>query len=402
MHKKILIVTPSLPFPKTGAEQADRANGFLQLKKMGYQIKVIAKIPIYRTLEEVQKISQLIGIEILSITYKYNNGEFNFPNKLIKLFKRLVNIKYLDGAALEYTEPEIKKVFEEQLKDWQPDYVWFDYTYLWPLYVIAKRYKLPVITRSINFEAIHFLQEDGCSLINIIKSIPKFISEYIIVKKSKVIFAITPKEERIYKSLGGKEVFTLPLRSLPACLRKTHNINDHSEIKIFFMGSTYNVSHNRQALEFIIKNIAPTVEKKYPGKFTFFILGSKVPDNLKVYFNERVIYLGALYGDELEKFLLGMDIALIPYLFGAGMQQKIFEPLSRGIPTITNKKGIAEYPFEHRKHVYLANTLEEYINGLVFLMNASERQKLSSESIKLAWEIFSEEKLNSIVKNCIV
>ncbi len=112
-----------------------------------------------------------------------------------------MNIGYWDGAAFEYADPEIKAIFSRELDEFKPDAVWFDYTYLWPLYKIAKKNKIPIYTRSINFEPMHFLDEDGHSWWNYLKSIPKFVSEYLTTRMSDKIFAITPKEAEIYNYL---------------------------------------------------------------------------------------------------------------------------------------------------------------------------------------------------------
>ena len=398
--KKILVITPSLPFPATGAEQSDRAYGISHLKNLGYEVRVIAKLVAWQSKEQVKEIEDKTGILIITVPYKFSNKTLTLKDKIKKILLKISNPFLLDGAALEYAEPEIKKTLKKEMGIWQPDIVWFDYTYLWPLYGIVRKQKIPTITRSINYEPIHFLQEDGYTLFNLLKSVPKFFSEFLSSIKSDHIFAITPKEEKIYKMMN-KQASVLPLRGLPYCLKKSHPINDKKTLNVFFMGSTYNVSHNRKALEFILKEIAPFMSKHHPNQFLFYILGKKVPENYNEFFKDNVIYKGPLYGNELESFLLNMDIALVPSLFGAGMQQKIFEPLTRGIPTITSKRGIADYPFKDRVHVYFAKNKADFINCLLELRDKVKREKLSRESINLASELFSQQSIDKVVQSVI-
>ena len=398
--KKILVITPSLPFPATGAEQSDRAYGISHLKNLGYEVRVIAKLVAWQSKEQVKEIEDKTGILIITVPYKFSNKTLTLKDKIKKILLKISNPFLLDGAALEYAEPEIKKVLNQELMVWRPNIVWFDYTYLWPLYGIVRKQKIPIITRSINYEPVHFLQEDGYTLFNLLKSAPKFFSEFLSSIKSTHVFAITPKEEKIYKRMN-KQASVLPLRSLPYCLKKSHPINDKKTLNVFFMGSTYNVSHNRKALEFILKEIAPFMSKHHPNQFLFYILGKKVPENYNEFFKDNVIYKGPLYGNELESFLLNMDIALVPSLFGAGMQQKIFEPLTRGIPTITSKRGIADYPFKDRVHVYFAKNKADFINCLLELRDKVKREKLSRESINLASELFSQQSIDKVVQSVI-
>lgn len=399
-NKKILVITPSLPFPTTGAEQADRAWGPIQLKNLGYGVKVIAKLVAWQSWEQVKEIEKKIGIPIIAVPYRFSNKTLTIKDKIKKFLLKFSNPFLLDGAALEYADKKIKETLKNELETWRPDIVWFDYTYLWPLYSIVRKQKIPIITRSINYEPIHFLQEDGYMPLNLLKSVPKFFSEFLSSVKSDHVFAITPKEEKIYKKMN-KQVSTLPLRGLPYCLKKSHPISEKKTMNVFFMGSTYNVPHNKRALEFVLKEIAPFMHENYPNQFIFYILGKKVPENYNKYFINNVIYKGPTYGEELEKFFAEMDTAIIPSFFGAGMQQKIFEPLARGIPTITSARGIADYPFKDRVHVYFANSKTDYVNCLLELKDQNRREKLSRESINLASELFSHQTIDKTVQSAI-
>ncbi len=399
-NKRILVVTPILPFPEVGAEQMDRASGFRQLARLGYEIRVIVKIADWQKDIDIKQIENSLGVKIITIPYVYN-GVLTLKSKTRKILTKIKNPLYLDGAAMEFSDIYTKEVLYTELKNWNPDIVWFDYTYLWPLYRLVKNFNKPIITRSVNFEPSHFLQEDGFSLKNLIKSTPKLISEFITAEKSDYLFSITPNEENIYKKIKFKNVETLPLRSLPDFLRDSHQIKTSKPLNVFFIGSTYNVSHNRRALEFIVKNIAPYFYENYPDNFKFYVLGRKVPDELKKYLVNNVIYNEYIFGNESEAFFRNMDIALVPSLFGAGMQQKVFEPLCRGIPTITSSRGIAGYPFSHKKEVYIANDFNGFVNGLLDLRDSYLRDNLSKASIKVSQKIFSQEVLDQKVKKVL-
>ena len=395
--KKILLVTPRSPFSKSGACEQDRAYGIEQFLRLGYDVRVITKtLPSDMVHLEVAK--NKLGIKIIPVSYKFSK-KLSFVEKLKKYTKRIINPFNWDGASYEYKDKEIQKVFIKELDEFKPDVVFFDYTYLWPLYKYAQKRCVPIITRSINFEPIHFLQEDGISFFNLIKFLPKLISEFITIKKSNLIFSITPKEEKMYRILGAKNVINLPLRGLPYCLRKEKEIKNKEKVHVFFMGSTYNVSHNRKALEFIIKEIAPSVNKSTTGRFIFHILGSKMPTGLDKYFSNNVIYEG--YVEDLDLFLKNVDIAIVPSLFGAGMQQKIFEPICRGIPTVVSRRGIAGYPFEDGVHVLFAESVQEFVNKILKMQDTALRKELSSHSVKLCGQIFSSNNIDGVIKRGI-
>ena len=389
---KILVVTPKFPFPVIGACEQDRMSGLELFIKLGYEIRVITKI--VRGKEKlVSDVSNKLGIKIYPVAYNFVE-DLSFFNRIMRYLKRAINPLFWDGASYEYRDKEIIDLLESQLNNFKPDVVWFEYSYLWPLYKFVKKRKIPIITRSLNFEAIHFWEEMGFSLLNLIKFTSKFLGEIITTRKTDVLFSITPKEEKIYKKIGAKNIFVLPLRALHKYLKlQPFRVMDRKRFNVFFMGSTYSVPHNRKALEMIVKDIAPQIEKIMPGEFTFNILGTKLPEDLSSnLFGKNVIYRG--YVEDIDEFLKDMDIALIPSLFGAGMQQKVFEPLCRGIPTITSARGLVGYSFEDNKHLLLALDSNEFVEKLIKMKNIELRKLLAMNSRNFCMGLFSE----SIIK----
>ena len=391
--KSVLIITPRFPIPTHGACEQDRMAGILQFKRLGFEVRVIAKIFDYNDKEVIEKFGKENNIKIDLVRYKFQDKK-----SAMYYIKRALNLKYWDSSAYEYFDKEIQDKVMFAIKDNPPNLVWFDYTYLWPLYDVVRDYNIPVITRSINFEPKHFLEEDGKSLINLIKFIPKLITEYISAKKSDILFSITPKEKRLYQKLfKGVDVRNLPLRNLYAKLSDSHQIEDKQQLNAFFMGSTYNVSHNREALELVVKEIAPRAESEMPNKYVFHIFGGKIPEDVAQSAGKNVKIHG--FVNDIDSELEKMDVAVIPSLYGAGMQQKIFEPLCKGIPSIVSDRGIADYPFKNNEHLLTASSVNDFVEGLKRLgSDVPLREKISKNSIKLSKKIFSRDKLDNIIQ----
>ncbi len=397
-NKKILIVTPGLPFPDNGAEQKDRAEGMRQLKRLGYSVKVIAKTNDWQTLEFVKNIENELGIPIIGVPYRYSNRVLSRKDKILKFLKRFRNPLYFDGAAFEYAEPKIQEVLTREINEWKPDVVWFEYTYLWPLYHIPRSKKIPIITRSINFEPEHFTEEDGFTLKNRLKYIPKIIGEKRTLRWSDLTLSITPQEKKVYENLGAQKVVNLPLRGLPLYVPNVQEIRNQKPLKVFFMGSTYTVHHNKEALRTVIAEIAPKMFADDPDGFKFYVLGKKLPAEFNVYIKDNIEYVGF---QNTVVYLKEMDIALIPSLFGAGMQQKIFEPLTMGIPQLTSKRGIVDYPFVEGESVMYGTDADSFVSQLNKMKDVEFRQKLSRNSKEIARKIFSQEAIDKIVREAV-
>ena len=315
---------------------------------------------------------------------------------------RVIRPWYLDGAAYEYSEPEIRRVLKETLNDFQPDMVWFDYTYLWPLYGIIKKKGIPIITRSINFEPRHFLEEDGVTLLNLFLYLPKLLSEILTVWKSDCLAVLNPNEAKTYRLLGARKVFVLPLRGLPPFLGKNMSTKNRLPLHVLYMSSTYQVAHNKRAARFFISRIIPKIKEKFPGEFIFHFLGSKFPDDLLSNMDgETARYEGYIPTEHMEFFLTNMDIAVSPSSKKVGMQQKVFEPLVRGIPLVTSSQNIVGYPFYHEQSVFLASTPDEYIDALQMLRDEGLRKKLSENAVGVANILFSREIVDSTTRSIL-
>jgi hypothetical protein len=343
-------------------------------------VRVIAKYFDWQPAAEIVARWRAEGIPITLIPYRKHKRFSLIP----------------DRAAAEYADPAMRRAVRDAIADFHPDVMWCDYTYLWPLYGEAKRRGIPVITRSINVESRHFLDEDGRTVVNYLKFIPKYISELITARRSDAVFAITPREEAWYRSHGAARAATLPLRALP---RKTgtHTPRETDTLHIFFSGSTYTVSHNRRAAEFLLRDLAPRMFGAYDRGYVFHITGAKLPADLEPYIRDNVVSEG--FVQNMDAFLADMDIAVSPSLFGAGMQQKIFEPLARGFPTITHPRGIAGYPFVSGRDFFAAETAEEYVRALAALRTIDKRRELSDNCKRKSAVLFSEQALNAIILN---
>lgn len=383
--KKILIITPRSPFQGRGADEQDRLAGIKWFIRKGWDVRVVTKT-MEGDIPHIDKAKSDLGIEITPVSYKFRGRK--------DIAKRLFNPRYWDGAAYEYFEPEIQNAVKNEIESFEPDLVWFDYTYLWPLYEHARRRNIPVITRSINFESEHFLDEDGRSILNYLRAVPKYASEKKSFRLSDYFFAITPKEEKMYRELGTTPVATLPLRALPERVIERKR-DRHEEVRIGFMPSTYTVSHNREALNLIISALRLLPERIKQG-ISVRITGQKFPEAMREKLPREIVYEG--FVPSSVEFWQRCDIAIAPSVFGCGMQQKIFEPITLGVPTITARRGIAGYPFECGKEILCAHDAREIAASITELVEHPERRdEISKAAQKLASGLFSQVRVDAII-----
>ena len=69
--KKILIVTPRLPVPPPGACEKDRYFNMLQLRDLGYEVAVLAKVSPNYDLALARQFEKEQGIAVTTVPYEF-------------------------------------------------------------------------------------------------------------------------------------------------------------------------------------------------------------------------------------------------------------------------------------------------------------------------------------------
>lgn len=390
MH--ILVINPLLLRLKAlGACEQDRLTNVKDLERLGHTVKLLTTSSRKRPVAEYQTFFQQADMDVQLI-----------PDGRKPLHPaRLRDLAFLDGASWEYAAPYFHRAVAEALEAWPPDVVWCHASYLWPAAAQAHRRGIPTVVRSVNYEAIHMIQEDGWKPANVLRFVGKTLGERRALRAASVLAAITPDEHAIYQKIApDADIVTLPLRTLPRLLRPPQRVIDRQPLHVFMMGASYNVAHNRAGLEFIVTEVVPRVRQVAPGTFVFHVLGSKIPEDLsRAHAAPDLIFDG--FVDDLNAHLAGMDIAVSPSRFGQGMQQKVFEPLCRGFPTVTHRRALAGYPFQDGDEVMLADDADGFAAQLQRLCDPALRAKLAQRVSDKAHALFSQSVLDERVSEIL-
>lgn len=386
---KILVVTPKLPWPAHGADEQDRLEGIKMLKELGHEVLVIAKVAKYQG-GKADDMAQSLGIPVVGVPY--TQGGFSW--------RRFSDARWIDGAAFEYTEPLIRKSIEETTSAFKPELAWIDASFSWPLLSIFKKYGIRTIVRSLQIESTHILVDEGRTPLNYVRAFAKGLGEATMAKSADTVIAINRNEAHEYTRMGAKYVATVPLRSLPVILENTPiEYRDTGPLRILFSGSTFSVAHNKDGVMRVLRDIAPALEKAAPGVFVMHITGAKLPREVAATLPKSVKYEG--YVLDYGAFMKSMDIAITPSLGRCGMHQKLFEPIARGIPTVTVPWALAGFPFEDGKEVVLAEGVRQTVTALLALRERGLRERIGRAGRALSLNLFSRERVLKTLKEIL-
>jgi glycosyltransferase involved in cell wall biosynthesis len=100
------------------------------------------------------------------------------------------------------------------------------------------------------------------------------------------------------------------------------------------------------------------------------------------------------FRDDYQDQLINSLGAVVPFHGGAGMQSKVFEPLTLGVPLVANPKSLVGFPYEQGVHFMAVRTAKEYVVAMLSLFsNMNLRQELSSNAQKRSSELFGDDKI---------
>lgn len=259
------------------------------------------------------------------------------------------------------------------------------------------------VHRSVGFEPIYVLNSVGNKVKSFFHSVVKIFTVLSEIK-SNLLFAISPRDAHYYNVFGRilrkqTQIEVLPLRQL---LFKKYNseINQLPKtLNIAFLGSTYNVLHNKRSLHYLLEVFND--EFLLQNQSFFNVYGRKIPQNiLNDISNSRVKVNNWI--DNLQSIYDSNQIFVVPNFLTSGMQSKVFEPLTFGKILICSPEVLSGYNFIPKKHYLPATNITEFRDCLVWInLNREESVKIGLDARMQCQKIFGMQFRESIISNLL-
>jgi len=101
-----------------------------------------------------------------------------------------------------------------------------------------------------------------------------------------------------------------------------------------------------------------------------------------------------------KEFLAAHSILIVPLFSGSGIRVKIIEGMAMGKAIITTSIGAEGIPIENNKHAIIADTINEFVEAINFLINNPDMtHQIGNNARDLVKEHFSLEKLTDDLLN---
>ena len=175
--------------------------------------------------------------------------------------------------------------------------------------------------------------------------------------------------------------------------------------RIVFVGAM-DYHANVDAVLYFFRKIFPIIKDKEPD-VEFYIVGSRPsPSILKLRKDKNVVVTG--YVDDVRKYLNKACAAVVPLRIARGLQNKILEAMSAGVPVVTTSKGneginakIGQEIFVEDNPLLFANSVLTLMTDVQLRNSVAEKARVFVEN-NFNWESnlkYFEEILVGVYKN---
>lgn len=157
---------------------------------------------------------------------------------------------------------------------------------------------------------------------------------------------------------------------------KTIHYSSRNRQDIMFVGG-FAHSPNIDAVLWFIEKVFPKIKNQIPD-IKFYIIGSKVPKEIKNLSSDSIIVTGFISDSELEDFYSRSKLVVAPLRYGAGVKGKIIDALYYGMPIVTTTIG-SEGIQNANNIMKIADDASAFADNVIELYNNEERLKYFSD-----------------------
>tara|TARA_Y100000589_G_scaffold74329_1_gene67713 strand:+ start:50796 stop:51977 length:1182 start_codon:yes stop_codon:yes gene_type:complete len=387
-QKNILIITNKIVFPALDGGALAMKNLTELLTKLDYHLDIIC-ISKHNNSDDKKNNEIKINDRINQYTF-YKCMRFNLYNFLKSIYQRNAY------QSMRFYDFEIKRYIQNKINQKIYNYIIFESIFT-TIYIrnLSLNSETKLIYRAHNIE--HKIWTDLAKN-SFLRKIPYlFLANQIkrvenkIIKYVDHIFTLSEDDYKYFTNFNSKKTHYVPV---------TFEIqkNNSKKIKnsIVHLGAM-DWKPNHEGMKWFMRNVLPKILN---NKNNIYIGGKGMPSYYDKYASKYTHIIGEV--KNAKDFIKDKEILFVPLFSGSGIRIKILEAMSLGISVISTAKGAKGIPVTHNHNIVIANTPEEFKEGIQSLINDKDlAKKIGTNGQKLIQEKFSQKSVIDKVKTIL-
>ncbi len=392
----ILFITPYLPYPPISGGRLQTFLRIKNLKKIGHNVYLISIVDGDLSGRDVEDMKRYVtGLEVMRSRIDLSKLKYLFRKSLIlEIFPYLSGFEEKIKSILKNKDIDIT-IYEglgvaqyKRATNNIPSVIYehnVEHEIVEQLVSYYRKYPLKLFKGEILRNI--WLYVFGSREIDLAR---KF--ESVALSKFDLCITCSDRDADILKRMSGKTSI-LPI---PWIIEIPEKINIPCKKDIYnlvFVGSMY-WEPNKDAIMWFIKEVMPLLRESLKN-IRLIVVGSFMSREIYKLNNNRDIFIRGFVKD-ISKVWLDTDIFIAPIRLGSGVNVKIIEAMSYGIPIITTSKGAEGLNASGGEHFLISDTPKEFFENIKCLIDNLEMRK--SLSIKAREYISEYHEINKVIK----
>ena len=249
---------------------------------------------------------------------------------------------------------------------------------------LASALRVPLVIRPHNVESQYFCELARSSTFP--RNVPYLLEAAKLRRAEKFIHAST--DVALYADIGERDaewrghqtrtpVICMPPFLLPGSLNKTGDRTERPDSQtLLFIGALDN-SNNVAGVDWFLEGCWVRLHQMLPDA-DFHVVGRRAPDALVALWRAEGVRV-TVDAPEIAPHLAAANVFVNPVRQGAGVNIKMIEAMSAGVPVVSSAVGARGMRWRSGEHLIIANSPEDFTDAVRRLLtDAAERGRLGA------------------------
>jgi len=371
MNKRILVLTPILPYPP---DDGSRLRPY-QIIKAFYKFVDVDLISFYLPYEDINSAKEFYR--------NYCKNLYFLQQKENKISL----IKFCMYYSHKENKEQINKIIQEN--DYNLIIVEKIIMLSYLKKKIFKNYKVVIDSWGIDSEILRQLYINEKKLfkkfILFIKYLRHLLCEICFLSRCKYLVAITDKQLNFYKKFfKRKKLFLIPNFVDMDYFKAAY---ESFEEKCIVFTGIMNFIPNIDAVIFFVNEIMPKLKEKINVKF--YIIGKNPTKEVsKLQNNFDIVVTGEV--KDVREYISKAEVVVVPLRMGSGLRNKVLQAMACGKTVVATKEAIEGINVQDKENILIADTPEEFVEKILMVFdNKNLRLKIEKNARKYVEDNFS-------------